>query len=624
MLISSVFSIKRLFAMLLVLPFLLSACFPTFSTGTDLENLDYTLIAPTAVKAGESYFITFEIRNPGSQSILVDAVRLPRTLLEGSVISSVNPASTGTTEGYTQNAYGFTLILAPGESATVVFSMQAVTPGSYSGSVSVAMGDEHEDKNISVTVGSDGTSSSSSGGTTGLADNQTVPILGANMPTTGDKIPYMGVVQILARIRISGEVIDGWTGSGTIISPDGLILTNAHVAYDTSYQIEQLVIRMTEEQDAPPVDRYLAKVIQVDTDLDLAVLYIASDLNGYTVDHASLNLPAVPLGDSNTLQLGDQITILGYPGIGGETITLTRGEVSGFTAETGYGNRAFIKTSATIAGGNSGGLAVNESGQLVGVPTQVGAGDDSDIVDCRPLADTNRDGYIDDYDACIPIGGYINALRPIALAMPLIDAARSGQMNVTAENAPMGSSFAPSGQTIYQDNFSDPDSGWWVEEYDEGYYRYNNGRYEVAVFPEQYYFYDYVPDEFQDVQISVDYAFIQPTGEGEAAVVCNYQDDQNFVILLISEDGYYAIYKLYNDEWSALVDYTYTDLIDLGAPGTITATCADGKYSLANNNVLLVEVTDTTFASGAVGLMASTYNTPNLIVAFDNFIVRQK
>ena len=63
-----------------------------------------------------------------------------------------------------------------------------------------------------------------------------------------------------------------------------------------------------------------------------------------------------PLGDSDALHLGDDILILGYPGIGGETITLTRGEVSGFhLCKRGYGNRAFIKTSATIAGGNSGG-----------------------------------------------------------------------------------------------------------------------------------------------------------------------------------------------------------------------------------------------------------------------------
>jgi hypothetical protein len=70
--------------------------------------------------------------------------------------------------------------------------------------------------------------------------------------------------------------------------------------------------------------------------------------------------------------LGESIVILGYPVIGGGTITLTRGEVSGFTAEEPFGNRAFIKTSGTIAGGNSGGLAVNFLGKsLVSQPSWV-------------------------------------------------------------------------------------------------------------------------------------------------------------------------------------------------------------------------------------------------------------
>ena len=70
------------------------------------------------------------------------------------------------------------------------------------------------------------------------------------------------------------------------------------------------------------------------------------DIDYNPIDPQSLNLPYVPLGDSSNLKLGDDISILGYPSIGGETITLTSGEVSGFTTETGFGIRAFIKTSA--------------------------------------------------------------------------------------------------------------------------------------------------------------------------------------------------------------------------------------------------------------------------------------
>ena len=45
-------------------------------------------------------------------------------------------------------------------------------------------------------------------------------------------------------------------------------------------------------------------------------------------------------------------------------------------------------------------------------------------MDCRVLADTNLDGRINQYDICIPVGGFINALRPVNLARPLIDEAR--------------------------------------------------------------------------------------------------------------------------------------------------------------------------------------------------------
>ena len=78
----------------------------------------------------------------------------------------------------------------------------------------------------------------------------------------------------------------------------------------------------------------------------------------------NLNLPAIELGDSDSLNLGDRISIFGYPGIGGETVTYTSGNVSGFGGEPGVReSRAWIKTDATIAGGNSGGTAGDAAGR---------------------------------------------------------------------------------------------------------------------------------------------------------------------------------------------------------------------------------------------------------------------
>ncbi len=252
------------------------------------------------------------------------------------------------------------------------------------------------------------------------------------------------VVQLIAvREKKSGMLVPLWGGSGTILAPDGLILTNCHVALpkamwdDPEFDYDLLVVALTIRSDEPPRPAYLAEVVQYDPDLDLAVIQVSRLLDGSPVDREQLNLPALPQGNSDDLDLGDRLYIFGYPGIGGETITFTSGDVSGFTREQGVEGRAWIKTDATIAGGNSGGTAVNEQGELVGIPTQTGAGGDDQYVDCRRLADTNGDGRIDENDTCIPVGGFINALRPVNLAKPLIEAARQGLVRpVTPSPAP--------------------------------------------------------------------------------------------------------------------------------------------------------------------------------------------
>jgi len=245
-------------------------------------------------------------------------------------------------------------------------------------------------------------------------------------PQVGNaSVPFEAVVQIIALYLEDGEYYVGWTGSGTVITPQGLILTNAHVVLpDRYFNVDALAVAFTTQEDQEPEAQFFAEVLQADAALDIAVIQIVSDLDENSINPAELNLPFVPLGNADDVRLGDSVTILGYPGIGGETITLTRGEVSGFTSEEGRGDRAFIKTSATIAGGNSGGLAADENGYLIGVPTQLGYGGDDQFVDCRVLADTNRDGQVNEDDNCIPTGGFINALRPINLAMPLIPKSR--------------------------------------------------------------------------------------------------------------------------------------------------------------------------------------------------------
>ena len=200
-------------------------------------------------------------------------------------------------------------------------------------------------------------------------------------------------------------------GSGTIISADGLILTNAHVAKpsagglglsqeDPTPQIDPagLVVAIVEDDAQPAVPRYFASVVAADGYLDAALIRIDRTIDGAPVASGSLSLPFLPIGDSDALGIGDDLTAVGFPAIGGNTISLSNGTVSGFLGDPRVGDRAWIKTDTLVSQGNSGGLAANAAGELIGLPTW---------------------GLADD------VGGY-SFIRPLALVRPMVDDAIAG------------------------------------------------------------------------------------------------------------------------------------------------------------------------------------------------------
>ena len=142
----------------------------------------------------------------------------------------------------------------------------------------------------------------------------------------------------------------GGLGSGVIISASGYILTNNHVV-DGADAIE-VVLNDTRKASA--------KVIGTDPDTDLAILKIELD-----------KLPVIVLGDSDSLQVGDQVLAIGNPFGVGQTVTsgivsaLGRNQLGINTFEN------FIQTDAAINPGNSGGALVDTSGHLMGINTAI-------------------------------------------------------------------------------------------------------------------------------------------------------------------------------------------------------------------------------------------------------------
>jgi len=189
----------------------------------------------------------------------------------------------------------------------------------------------------------------------------------------------------------------GW-GSGTFIAPDGLILTNAHVAEpqapglavalgEPQSQLEPnppyLTVELTTGPASPVKARYRARPVAVDGYLDLAVVEIYATSNGTPVNPKTLHLPYLTLGNDAAVQLDQTVTVLGFPGVAdSDSITVTSGVISTFVPDP-LGHvadpRFELETTARLAHGNSGGAAVNDAGQLIGVPSLEVTGEGGDL-----------------------------------------------------------------------------------------------------------------------------------------------------------------------------------------------------------------------------------------------------
>ena len=189
------------------------------------------------------------------------------------------------------------------------------------------------------------------------------------------KIPFKAQSELTPLQRaVAASVMlyteEGAGGSGTVVSPDGLILTNHHVIESESGDsLKQVWVSFVPDARKLPVQTHIANVIMDDAELDLALLQIATDLDGNKIEKPDFVWLALAEAEC---ELGDEIRCLGYPAIGGNrsltSITLTRGVVSGFDMKKG--KLQWYKSDCLLSAGNSGGTAINANFELAGIPTE--------------------------------------------------------------------------------------------------------------------------------------------------------------------------------------------------------------------------------------------------------------
>jgi S1-C subfamily serine protease len=148
--------------------------------------------------------------------------------------------------------------------------------------------------------------------------------------------------------------------NGDTYNPDGLV-----------------VIAPQKDPKQLPKPTFIAKLVAGNPDVDVSVVKIISMLDQNTPLPGTLPMAVMTQDDSDKVEVGDPGYVFGYPGAGGDLITYSEGTISGFEDQTGDGEPDSFKTTAAISPGNSGGLAVDQDGNQIGIPTyqsKIGSG----------------------------------------------------------------------------------------------------------------------------------------------------------------------------------------------------------------------------------------------------------
>jgi serine protease Do len=166
----------------------------------------------------------------------------------------------------------------------------------------------------------------------------------------GPNDPFRDFFDRFFRDQIPKDFRQQSLGTGVVIDKEGFILTNNHVVE----MADEIKVKLADEKE------FLAKIVGRDPKTDLALIKIDSDKP----------LSPLPLGDSDSLEVGEWVVAIGNPfGLGN---TVTAGIVSAKYRQIGqssYDN--YIQTDASINPGNSGGPLLNLAGEVVGINTAI-------------------------------------------------------------------------------------------------------------------------------------------------------------------------------------------------------------------------------------------------------------
>ena len=177
---------------------------------------------------------------------------------------------------------------------------------------------------------------------------------------------------------------------------------------------------------------------------------------------------------------------------------------------------------------------------------------------------------------------------------------------------------------LLQDDFSDPNSGWEVAQFDAGNVGYIDGKYFVTSTQNGGAMWGVAGQNYTDVTIEVTTTQINApsNNNNDYGILCRLRENADGYSFNISGDGFYSIQRMDDSEFVNLVEWAESNKIKTGnASNTIKAICQGSTLTLFINGDQVAEVTDTTYTDGDIALAATTYEDQPTEIRFDDLVV---
>ncbi len=215
------------------------------------------------------------------------------------------------------------------------------------------------------------------------------------------------------------------------------------------------------------------------------------------------------------------------------------------------------------------------------------------------------------------------AANPPANDAPAADAPT---VEPPANDAPAAD--APADNILFQDDFSDSNSGWDRADWDSGITDYNSGSYQMLVKVPSYDIWANPGQYFDgDVRVEVDATKVAGETDDDYGLICRYSGEPsspNYYYFIISSDGFAVIGKVTAGESAYISDEKMqpSDAIIQGAAtNKLRADCIGSTLTFYVNGQEAVTASDADFTSGDVGFIAGTFDIPSAEFSFDNLVV---